>query len=132
MLAPELTRDALFDALLSRHTYATTHGDIIVHFFGNGEMQRSVLSARESVISNGEITTTNGNIALVELVDNGVAAAAWEPDHSSSLRSETTAEVGEEPHFFYVRVTLDNGHRAWSSPIWVNYPAPSPTPVATP
>jgi hypothetical protein len=132
ILSPELTRDALFDALLSRHTYATTHGDILLHFFGDGEIQGAVLSARKSVDLSGEIVSTSGDISLVELVGNGVAVLTWEPDHSSSLRFETTAQVGEEPRFFYVRVTLDNGHRAWSSPIWVNYPAPSPTPSATP
>ncbi|HUW95347.1 MAG TPA: DUF3604 domain-containing protein [Anaerolineae bacterium] len=132
ILSPELTRDALFDALLSRHTYATTHGDILLHFFGDGEMQGTVLSARKSVEFSGEIVSTSGGISLVELVDNGEVSAKWEPDQASSLRFETTAEVGEEPHFFYVRVTLDNGHQAWSSPIWANYLAPTPTPSAAP
>ncbi len=126
ILAPELTRDALFDALLSRHTYATTHGDIILHFFGDGEMQGGVLSARESVTLNGEIRSTNGNIALVELTDNGEVIANWEPEEASSLRFESTEQVGEDPHYFYVRVTLDKGHRAWSSPIWVNYTVETP------
>jgi hypothetical protein len=126
ILAPELTRDALFDALLSRHTYATTHGDIILHFFGDGEMQGGILSARESVTLNGEITSTNGNIALVELTDNSEVVADWEPEEASSLRFESTEQVGEDPHYFYVRVTLDNGHRAWSSPIWVNYAVETP------
>jgi hypothetical protein len=126
ILAPELTRDALFDALLSRHTYATTHGDIILHFFGDGEMQGGVLSARESVTLNGEITSTNGNIALVELTDNAEVVANWEPEEASSLRFESTEQVGEDPHYFYVRVTLENGHRAWSSPIWVNYAVETP------
>jgi len=126
ILAPELTRDALFDALLSRHTYGTTHGDILLHFFGDGEMQGSVLSARESVTLNGEITSTDGNIALVELTDNGEVIANWEPEEASSLRFESTEQVGEDLHYFYVRVTLDNGHRAWSSPIWVNYTVETP------
>jgi len=126
ILAPELTRDALFDALLSRHAYATTHGDIFLHFFGDGEMQGSVLSARGSVTLNGEITSTNGNIALVELTDNGEVVANWQPEEASSLRFESTEQVEEDPHYFYVRVTLDNGHRAWSSPIWVNYTVETP------
>jgi hypothetical protein len=132
ILSPELTRDALFDALLSRHTYATTHGDILLHFFGDGEMQGTVLSARKSVELSGEIVSTSGGISLVELVDNGEVSTEWEPDQASSLRFEIAAEVGEEPHFFYVRVTLDNGHQAWSSPIWVNYLARTPTPSAAP
>jgi hypothetical protein len=126
ILAPELTRDALFDALLARHTYGTTHGDILLHFFGDGEMQGSVLSARASVRLSGEITSTNGNISLVELMDNGEVVAHWEPEELSSLRFESTEEAGEGQHYYYVRVTLDNDHRAWSSPIWVNYTPPTP------
>lgn len=132
ILAPELTRDALFDALLSRHTYATTHGDIILHFFGDGEMQGSVLSARTSVTLSGEIVSKSGAISLVELVGDGEPAARWEPDQASSLRFERKERIGARPHFFYVIVTLDNGHQAWSSPIWVSYPAPTPIPTRTP
>ena len=126
ILAPTLTRDALFDALLSRHTYATTHGDILLHFFGDGEMQGSVLSARGTVELNGEITSTNGDISLVELLDGGEVVAKWEPDRASSLRFEKKQDVGEDEHYFYVRVTLENGHQAWSSPIWVNYATATP------
>jgi hypothetical protein len=132
ILAPELTRDALFDALLSRHTYATTHGDIILHFFSDGEMQGATLSARSSVELNGEIESKSGAISLVELVDNGETAVRWKPEEASSLRFESAQQVGEDPHYFYVRVTLDNGHRAWSSPVWVNCPTPTPIPTATP
>jgi hypothetical protein len=132
ILAPELTRDALFDALLSRHTYATTHGDIILHFFADGQMQGTALSRRTSVDLNGEIASKSGFISLVELVDNGEAVAIWQPEQDSSLRFDSVQQVGEDPHYFYVRVTLDNGHRAWSSPIWVNHPAATPIPTATP
>jgi hypothetical protein len=126
ILAPTLTRDALFDALLSRHTYATTHGDILLHFFGGGEMQGSVLPARGNVELNGEITSTNGDISLVELLDGGEVVANWKPDRASSLRFDNTQDVGEDQHYFYVRVTLENGHQAWSSPIWVNYTTATP------
>jgi hypothetical protein len=128
ILAPELTRDALFDALLSRHTYATTHGDIILHFFADGEMQGATLSPRTSVHLTGEIECKSGAISVVELMDNGEATVRWQPEQASSLRFESPQEVGEDPHYFYVRVTLDNGHRAWSSPVWVNYAAQTAAP----
>jgi hypothetical protein len=121
ILAPELTRDALFDALLSRHTYATTHGDILLHFFGDGEMQGGVLSERDTVRLNGEIISTNGDISLIELMGDGEVVASWHPQQASSFRFDTTEEVGDAGHYFYVKVTLENGHQAWSSPIWVNY-----------
>jgi hypothetical protein len=126
ILAPELTRDALFDALLSRHTYATTHGDILLHFFGDGEMQGTALPESESVSLTGEVISKNGDIALVELMEDGEVLEGWRPQQASSLRFERTEDVGDEEHYFYVRVTLENGHQAWSSPIWVNYPSDTP------
>ncbi len=124
ILAPALTRDALFDALLQRHTYATSHGDIILHFFGDGQMQGSVLPDRSAVRLNGQVVGVSGDVSLVELVDNGAVIQSWRPIQSASFRFDTTQEVEDEPHYFYIRVTLSNDHRAWSSPIWVNYPGP--------
>jgi hypothetical protein len=126
ILAPELTRDALFDALLSRHTYATTHGDILLHFFGDGEMQGTVLPESESVSLTGEVISKDGDIALVELMEDGEVLESWRPQQASSLRFERTEDIGDEEHYFYVRVTLENSHQAWSSPIWVNYAAATP------
>jgi hypothetical protein len=131
ILAPALTRDALFDALRNRHTYATTHGDIILHFFGDGEIQGSILSQRGSVRLNGEIESRSENVSLVELLDNGTVVTSWQLDQTA-FRFEETQQIGEEQHYFYVKVTLENDHQAWSSPIWVNYPTPTPAPEATP
>ncbi len=126
ILAPTLTRDALFDALLERHTYATTHGDIILHFFGDGEMQGSILGPRSSVKLSGEVESKSEGVALVELVDNGAVIQSWPPEQAAALRFDTTQDIEDEPHYFYIRVTLANDHRAWSSPIWVNHPGPAP------
>jgi hypothetical protein len=131
ILAPALTRDALFDALISRRAYATTHGDIILHFFGDGEIQGSILSERSSVGLDGEIESRGGDISLVELLDNGAVMTSWRPNQTT-FRFDKTQLVGEEQHYFYVRVALENDHQAWSSPIWVNYPTPTPVPEPTP
>jgi hypothetical protein len=131
ILAPTLTRDALFDALINRHTYATTHGDIILHFFGDGEIQGGILSPRSSIELAGEVQSRSADIALVELLDNGEVITGWRPD-SIAFRFEKTQQVGEEEHYFYVRVILEDEHQAWSSPIWVNYPSLAPVPEPTP
>ena len=130
ILAPALTRDALFDALLNRHTYATTHADIILHFFADGEMQGSVLSPRSTVRLNGEVTSRSGEISLVELLADGAVLASWQPGQPT-FRFERTLETDEAQHYFYLKVTVDNDHRAWSSPIWVSQQAPATTPVPT-
>ncbi len=119
ILAPALTRDALFDALRDRRTYATSHGDIILHFFGDGAIQGSILTSRSSVTLGGEIDSKSETISLVELLIDGQVITSWQPNQAT-FRFEERQWLGEEQHYFYVRVTLKNGHQAWSSPIWVN------------
>lgn len=131
ILAPALTRDALFNALINRHTYATTHGDIILHFWGDGEIQGSILSQRSSIRLKAEIESRGGDISLVELLDNGAVITRWQPNQTT-FQFEKTQEISEEQHYFYVKVALKNNHQAWSSPIWVNYLTPTPEPTPPP
>lgn len=123
ILAPTLTRDALFDALISRRTYATTHGDVLLHFFGDGEMQGANLSLRDSVLFSGDISGRYGDdISLVEFLENGIVVDSWIPNQPS-LQFEKTEQLPRCSgwNYFYVRVTLENGHQAWSSPIWAKH-----------
>jgi hypothetical protein len=119
VLAPELTRDALFDALMSRRCFATTHGDIILHFHGEGQVQGSILPPTSSITLSGDIESRSGDISLVELIGNGAVVTTWGPDQTRTFHFENVQEITDAPGWFYVRITLVNGHQAWSSPIWV-------------
>jgi hypothetical protein len=119
--APALTRDALFDGLAGRRTYATTRGDVLLHFFGDGDIQGTILSPRNSVLFGGDISSRYGDdIASVEFLEDGVVVDSWSPNQPS-FRLDKTQQLGWRLQwsYFYVRVTLANDHKAWSSPIWV-------------
>jgi hypothetical protein len=118
ILAPSLTREALFDALAARRCYATTHGDIFLRFYGDEQDQGTVLSSRSTVTLSGEIESRSGDISLVELIGNGTVVATWAPDRTRTFRFKHSEEISEPPSWYYVRTTLINGHQAWSSPIW--------------
>ena len=128
ILAPALTREALFDALRDRRAYATTHGDVLLEYWGDGEIQGSVLQEEGSITLSGRIESRSGDISLVELIDNGRVVESWQPGQTTRFEFESVQDTNGAQHYFYVRVTLVNKHRAWSSPIWVNYPT-APTPL---
>ena len=119
ILAPNLTREALFDALATRRCYATTHGDVVLRFYGDEQVQGAVLSPRSTVALSGDIESRSGVISLVELTGNGTVLATWEPEQTRTFHFDSTQEVPGLPSWYYLRVTLINGHQAWSSPIWV-------------
>ena len=119
VLASELTREALFDALMARRCFATTHGDVVLQFHGDEQLQGSVLSARSTIALSGDVESRSGDVSLVELVGNGAVVTAWEPHQGRTWGFEITREIDVLPSWYYVRTTLINGHQAWSSPIWV-------------
>ena len=120
VLAPELTREALFDALRTRRSYATTSVRILLdvrvngHLMGSeirgdGEPRTIVLRAagtagfaRALVVRNGEeVHTQPGSGRLLDF--------AW--------RDEQPLEGSA---CYYVRLVQADGHMAWPSPVWVD------------
>jgi len=132
--APQLTREAVFDALWERRCYGTTGARILLQFrLNQAEMGQEVCSetdrqqrhlrvevagtapiAEVAVVRNGQEVWTHpgdGWEADVEWVDDGDFAEAALPgfDHRPFV-------------YYYVRVLQEDGELAWSSPIWVSVP----------
>jgi hypothetical protein len=148
VLAERLDRESLFEALRSRRNYATTGARIVLEFTANGAPMGSILEAREEVelMVRVEGTAAVDRIEIVrDLVDTfaavrieqdpngpaGVFMLHRPPDDSAARSVEDTrrltfsvrdrpAATGETS--YYVRVTQQDGHQAWSSPIWIAAP----------
>lgn len=115
--ADELTRPALFDAVRRRHTYATTGARILLDVrMGEAVMGDEVESDRADI---------TGRVIGTTLLDSITVYCNNRPVHT--VRPEDTDRVAFSYHhdvtgphtFFYVEVRQRDGHRAWSSPIWV-------------
>jgi len=68
----------------------------------------------------------NGLVAQMMAIEDGtqIAIAKWEKNGVNVLRqSGCEAMMRGKENCFYVRVRQEDGHMAWSSPIWVSYPA---------
>lgn len=137
ILAKELSRASLAEALQNRSCYATTGERIIIGFFLAGEPMGSELSTVEKhgLLYNRHISGYVAGtcpITKVELVRNGDVIATFNSDvyhleftydDSDSFEKIAIDAKDKKPPFiyYYLRVILENGHMGWSSPIWVDY-----------
>jgi len=118
--APELTREAVFDALWARRCYGTTGQRIVVDVRVNGHRmgEEATLPAAERPRVTCRVLGET-SLAAVELVRDNRVVKAWNPD------GETLHAEWDDPSpvgagcFHYVRVRQADGGRAWSSPVWL-------------
>ena len=110
ILAPALTREAVFDAISKRQTYATTQTRIYLDaaFSGaRGKYSLDLTAASEEGIREAAI------------VVNGDDAERLQPSEDRRILVQGHLALALEPDdFCYVRITTDRGNMAWSSPSW--------------
>lgn len=134
VFAPELTREALFDALWNRRCYATTSRRILLDVALGDHPMGSDLSAEEAASFADERVISieaigHRDIERIEVVRNNVTVESVEVDaEQQSLRYIDQAPLSEVPAvseaapdvvFYYVRLIESDGNLAWSSPIWL-------------
>lgn len=142
ILAKEHSRAALFEALYNRACYATTGARIILTFSLSGAaMGNEVQTAdKPGMLVNRHISgTVAGTCKLqkIEILRNGKVIHTIHPnnywvdyhyDDLAPLKTVTLPGGDDKPPFvyYYIRVTQEDGHLAWSSPIWVDLVPPVP------
>jgi hypothetical protein len=119
VLAKELTREAVFDALRNRRVYAVSRDRCSVTFEINGHLMGEEFVAAAPLEI--EFAAEAGSpIHRLEIVRQN---ETWR--HINSDGEQTTLTIScsdsapEETTWYYGRVLLANGHQAWTSPIWV-------------
>lgn len=138
IISPEHNRAALAEALYQRSCYATTGERMIVGIYLAGQGMGKELSTVEKpgLIVHRHLTgyvAGTSNIVKVEIIRNGKVIHTYEPqvgysfdfafDDSSPLEKIVLSSKDKRPPFvfYYIRVTQEDGHMAWSSPIWIDY-----------
>jgi len=130
VLAQELTREAIFEAIWQRRCYATTGVRMLLDFSVNGRVMGQEIKAtgeearaartivvkaagtadiaRAVIVRNGQdVHTCEGNGRVLELV--------WQDD---APLGEVVSKEGWA--YYYVRLTQSDGNMAWSSPVWID------------
>lgn len=121
VLAPELTRGALFAAMQTRQTYATTGRRILLAVTVNGHgMGEEFAAPREEPRTVQVRCAGTGEVESIALLRNNEEIHVR---HECGLTGELEhrdEEPLEGPAWYYVRVTQCDGATAWSSPTWVD------------
>ena len=104
--APALTRDAIYDAIKTRRTYATTCNRIYLDVTRT-PASLNVTAASEQGIRDAVAVTAAGDLAVLQPQDERRVLTA-------------TVDVSElaATDFCYIRVTTESGEMAWSTPVW--------------
>jgi hypothetical protein len=142
ILSTEHTREALFQALHSRSCYATTGEKIILGFHIAGASMGSEINtkAKPGLTYNRHISGYVAGtcpIKAIEIIRNGSVIHTIKPnqinvdftyDDDEFISQIAFKAQGEVPAFayYYIRIHQEDGHMAWSSPIWIDlYAIPS-------
>lgn len=126
VLAPSLTREALWTALWNRRCYATSGGRrILLEVEMDGHPMGSIIASSPPDEERRLVVSVLGtdNLARVIVVKNN-RVVHEEPVHSWHARFEWVdpEPPGPEEDFYYVRVEQEDEAMAWSSPIWILSP----------
>ncbi len=135
--ADRLDREALWEALLERHCYATTGARISLRFALNTAPMGSELSLTDhpalasrrelqitvhgtAPIRRIEVVRGNRDILVYEGSEMDVELR-WRDEEPFETIALPPAPYWDTPFcFYYVRVTQVDGHMAWASPVWVS------------
>lgn len=137
IISPAHSRDSLFEALYQRSCYATTGERIIVGLYLAGipmGQETSTAEKRGLAVNrhlSGYVAGTT-KLQKVEIIRNGKVLKTFEPDNyfieftyddMTPLEKVSLDAKDKKPPFvyYYLRVIQEDGHMAWSSPIWVDY-----------
>ena len=118
VLSPELTRQAVFDALDHLHCYATSGPRILVDFRAGDHLIGDQITAEE----NPEFTIDVGGttkLSRIELLRDNYVITMRDPKAMAWSGTIADGNVPAGGHWYYLRVTQTDGERAWTTPVWV-------------
>ena len=120
--APELTREAIFDALRARRCYATTGARIILQFSVDEVMMGGEVEVadptRPRIIRIHAIGTDT--ISHLKIVKNNQTLFVREVGDDEEYFEYHDTAPAADGDWYYVRVVQTDDETAWSSPVWVN------------
>jgi len=120
VLARELTRAALWDALRKRRCYGTTGARIIMHLTIDGDPMGSELRrpAGSELPLQARVAGTDELVAVEVLRNSEVAFTGAAGAHEARL-NESIVTPAQGVDYYYLRVRQADGEMAWAGPIWV-------------
>ena len=116
VLAPELSRTAIFDALYHRRTYATTGEPMLLDFRVNGFLQGSEIArGRKRAVATATVAGTTPIREMQLIVDGRIFAR--KAGETRTEEWEVALPASPRPGWCYLKVVQEDFETAWSSPV---------------
>lgn len=118
--ADELTPQSLWRALWNRRVYGTTGARIVLELFADGLPMGTEYFCAGNPRLQGRVLGTAG-LRSAELLrhDRRGYAVAWRGSGAAEAAFDFVDKDLDGEGFYYLRVEQEDGHCAWSSPIWI-------------
>jgi hypothetical protein len=120
--AEELTPEALWKSLWNRRCYGTSGARIVLEFFADGLPMGSEYFCTSAPRLSGRVLGT-APIASVDLIRHDASGYSIALSGGGRGELDEGFDIEEPPPrgetFYYLRVEQEDGHCAWSSPIWL-------------
>lgn len=124
ILAKELTRDAIFDAIKDHRVYAAEDSNVEVDYSLNGYVMGSIIDdTLNSVDINVTITDPDVNDLVQEItvISNGGQAVAYKAmkSNSSTINYQVTLDAPSEDAYYFIKIKQKDGNLIFTAPIWI-------------
>jgi hypothetical protein len=117
--SPELTRNAILNALYDRSCYGTTGNRTIIEFSVNGSPMGSILPREKTKELDFDVFVAgDGLIKKIDIIGTGKTAHTVEGEMKRVISFQWSDDIPPFPAYYYIRVLLEDGI-AWSSPVWI-------------
>ncbi|CAN7612211.1 CehA/McbA family metallohydrolase [Massilia sp. LjRoot122] len=113
-----LTRDSFVEALKARRVFATMDKGSQLIFTANGKLMGARFSNRGPLTLSANFASAAGKKVAAVAIMEGVPGRNGSVTEVSNLAT-TSFTPAPGKHFYYARVTQDDGNVLWSAPVWV-------------
>jgi hypothetical protein len=123
LLAPDLDRPALFDAMRASRGYASMDRDLHVGFTVDGAVMGSTIArAPEHVVwikvDDPDAHVPGDQITKLEVISDSGAVVDARKVNGHSVTWTPSVHVSAA-NYFWLRVTAADGVAAWTAPVWI-------------
>ena len=119
-----LSLNAFLDAVRARHVFATEDKTGQIVLTANGHIMGDRFSNSGPLTLNVNYASTAGHTAQRVQVFEGVPGSNGTVATTSSTAT-TTITPANGDHFYYAKITQEDGKQLWSAPVWVSQGASS-------
>ncbi|MDN2697959.1 CehA/McbA family metallohydrolase [Janthinobacterium sp. SUN073] len=114
-----VSRDSVLDALRARRVFATMDKHAQLLFTANDRLMGERFDNHGPLHLATHFSNSAGRQAAAIAILHGVPGGNGSVTQVSD-QAELTLTPAPGPHFYYARLTQDDGNIVWSAPVWVN------------